>query len=90
MVHIKTTSERVNNLAFDPFAEIFFGPQKRQQKLCSEGSGSGAIISNDGYIVTNNHVVNGSDKIEVVPNDKRTHETADVIGSDASTDIAPH
>ncbi len=87
VVHIKTTSERVNNLAFDPFAEIFFGPQKRQQNFVQEGSGSGVIISNDGYIVTNNHVVNGSDKIEVVLNDKRTY-VADVIGSDASTDIA--
>lgn len=87
VVHIKTTSERVNNLAYDPFAELFFGPQKRQQNFVQEGSGSGVIISNDGYIVTNNHVINGSDRIEVVMSDKRTYN-AEVIGSDASTDIA--
>jgi serine protease Do len=87
VVHIKTTSEQVNNLAYDPFAELFFGPQKRQQNFVQQGSGSGVIISEDGYIVTNNHVVSGSDKIEVVLNDKRTYE-AELIGTDASTDIA--
>ncbi len=87
VVHIKTTSEQVNNLAYDPFAELFFGHQKRQQNFVQQGSGSGVIISEDGYIVTNNHVVSGSDKIEVVLNDKRTYE-AELIGTDASTDIA--
>lgn len=87
VVHIKTTSEQVNNLSYDPFAELFFGPQKRQQNFVQQGSGSGVIISEDGYIVTNNHVVTGSDKIEVTLNDKRTYE-AELIGNDASTDIA--
>ncbi|MCC6371564.1 MAG: Do family serine endopeptidase [Bacteroidia bacterium] len=87
VVHIKTTSEQVNNLAYDPYAEWFFGPQKRQQNFVQQGSGSGVIISEDGYIVTNNHVIAGSDKIEVVLNDKRTYE-AELIGSDASTDVA--
>ncbi len=86
VVHIKTTSEQVNNLSYDPFAELFFGHQK-QQSFIQQGSGSGVIISEDGYIVTNNHVVNGSNKIEVVLNDKRTYE-AEVIGTDASTDLA--
>lgn len=86
VVHIKTTSEHVNNLSYDPFAELFFGHQK-QQTFIQQGSGSGVIISEDGYIVTNNHVVNGSNKIEVVLNDKRTYE-AEVIGTDASTDLA--
>ena len=86
VVHIKTTSEQVNNLSYDPFAELFFGHQK-QQTFVQQGSGSGVIISEDGYIVTNNHVVNGSNKIEVVLNDKRTYE-AEVIGTDASTDLA--
>ena len=49
--------------------------------------GSGVIISEDGYIVTNNHVINQADKIEVTLNDKRSFE-ATLIGSDASTDIA--
>src|SRR5207253_3588751 len=52
VVHIKTTTEQVNNLAYDPFAELFFGPQKRQQNFIQQGSGSGVIISEDGYIVT--------------------------------------
>ncbi len=87
VVHIKTVSEQVNNLAYDPFAELFFGPQKRQQTFIQQGSGSGVIISEDGYIVTNNHVINGSNKIEVILNDKRSYE-AEVIGADASTDVA--
>ncbi|HQQ93576.1 MAG TPA: Do family serine endopeptidase [Bacteroidia bacterium] len=87
VVHIRTTSEQVNNLNYDPFAEWFFGPQKRSQNFIMQGSGSGVIISDDGYIVTNNHVVANADKIEVTLNDKRNF-TAKVIGTDASTDIA--
>jgi serine protease Do len=87
VVHIKTVSEHVNNLAYDPFAELFFGPQKKQQSYIQQGMGSGVIISEDGYIVTNNHVIAGSDKIEVTLNDKRTYE-AELIGADASTDVA--
>lgn len=87
VVHIKTISEHVNNLSYDPFAELFFGQPKRQQSYIQQGSGSGVIISQDGYIVTNNHVIAGSDKIEVTLNDRRTYE-ATVIGADASTDIA--
>jgi len=87
VVHIKTISEQVNNLSYDPFAELFFGQQKRQQTYVQQGSGSGVIISEDGYIVTNNHVITGSDKIEVILNDRRTYE-AEVIGADASTDVA--
>ena len=52
-----------------------------------EASGSGVIISNDGYIVTNNHVVDGTSDIEVTLNDKRTFK-AKVIGADPNTDIA--
>jgi serine protease Do len=48
VVHIKTVSQQVNNLAYDPFAELFFGPQKRQQNFELQGSGSGVIISHDG------------------------------------------
>ncbi|MDX2173519.1 MAG: Do family serine endopeptidase [Bacteroidota bacterium] len=87
VVHIKTTSENVNNLNYDPFAEMFFGPQKRQQNYTQQSSGSGVIISEDGYIVTNNHVIAGADKIEVIMNDKRTYEGT-IVGADASTDVA--
>ena len=74
----------------DPFFEYFFGrPQQIQPKEApmQEGVGSGVIISNDGYIVTNNHVVDGSSDIEVTLNDKRTFK-AKLIGTDPNTDIA--
>jgi|688.fasta_scaffold00549_26 serine protease Do len=87
VVHIKTTSEHVNNLNYDPFTELFFGPQSRQQNYLQQGSGSGVIISADGYIVTNNHVINGADKIEVILNNKKAYD-AKVIGTDPSTDVA--
>lgn len=87
VVHIKTTSEHVNNLNYDPFTELFFGPQSRQQNYLQQGSGSGVIISSDGYIVTNNHVINGADKIEVILNNKKAYD-AKIIGTDPSTDVA--
>jgi len=86
VVHIKTVAEIKNNLAYDPFQEWFFGGKQRSPQMM-QGSGSGVIISDDGYIVTNNHVVNDANKIEVILNDKRTY-TADVIGTDPNTDLA--
>lgn len=76
----------------DPFFEYFFGPQQRRQQQpqeapMQEGSGSGVIISEDGYIVTNNHVIDGSKEIEVTLNDKRTFK-ATLVGADPNTDIA--
>lgn len=85
VVHITTQSEQTN-LVYDPFAQ-FFGGSPRQEQYIQQGSGSGVIISKDGYIVTNNHVVAGANKIEVVLNDKRIY-TAEVVGTDPSTDIA--
>lgn len=86
VVHIKTIVEQKNNLAYDPFQDWFFGGRQRQPNMM-QGSGSGVIISQDGYIVTNNHVVNEATKIEVVLNDKRTY-VAEVIGTDPNTDLA--
>lgn len=86
VVHIKTTVEHKNDLAYDPFQDWFFGGRQRQPNIM-QGSGSGVIISQDGYIVTNNHVVNGATKIEVVLNDRRDY-LADVIGTDPATDLA--
>ncbi|MFO0321655.1 MAG: trypsin-like peptidase domain-containing protein [Bacteroidota bacterium] len=86
VVHIKTISERQNNLSYDPFQDWFFGGRQRQPNQI-EGSGSGVIISQDGYIVTNNHVVRNSHKIEIVLNDKRSY-SAEVIGADPTTDLA--
>lgn len=74
----------------DPFFQFFFGPRYQQQQQPQEsvvGSGSGVIISADGYIVTNNHVVENASKVEVVLNDRRKFE-ATVIGTDPTTDIA--
>lgn len=90
VVHVKVKSEVMQSRSFggDPFFEYFFGPQFRQQQpQIREGAGSGVIISGDGYIVTNNHVIDNSKEIEVVLNDKRSF-TAKVVGSDPNTDIA--
>lgn len=78
----------------DPFFEYFFGSprqqprqQPRQDQPRQTGLGSGVILSADGYIVTNNHVVDGADKLEVSLNDNRTFN-ATVIGTDPTTDLA--
>ncbi|WP_428663272.1 Do family serine endopeptidase [Runella sp.] len=68
----------------------FFGdrvPQSPQGPQKQQASGSGVIISPDGYIVTNNHVVEGAEELEVVLSDKHTYK-AKVIGTDPSTDLA--
>lgn len=73
----------------DPFFERFFQPNRPQQRDESipSGAGSGVIISSDGYIVTNNHVIENSDKLEVTLNNQQTY-TATVVGTDPNTDIA--
>ena len=83
VVHITTQSEQTN-LAYNPFAQMLGMPP---ETYTQQGSGSGVIISKDGYIVTNNHVVSGANKIEVTLNDKRVY-TAEVVGTDPSTDVA--
>ncbi len=88
---------------YDPFGmfDFFFGPgageqqrrqqQPRQQNRKNEpvqsGLGSGVIISEDGYIVTNNHVVDGADKLEVLLNDNTSYD-ATIIGTDEASDLA--
>ncbi|NJO90303.1 MAG: deoxyribonuclease HsdR, partial [Chloroflexia bacterium] len=59
----------------------------REQQTPHMGVGSGVIISTDGYIVTNNHVIDMSNEIEVVLNDKRSFP-GKIIGKDPSTDLA--
>jgi Do/DeqQ family serine protease len=85
VVHIRTITSQNNNLTYNPFEQFLYGHSNRPYIM--EGSGSGVILSQDGYIVTNNHVVNGADEIEVMLNDKRDYR-AEVIGTDPSTDIA--
>lgn len=91
VVHIMSKFEaKQSNMGMeqDPFFEYFFGQRGQQQKRPAQiGSGSGVILSTDGYIVTNNHVVEGSDNITVILNDKRTFE-AQLIGTDPTTDLA--
>lgn len=86
VVHIRTITEKTN-LIYNPFQSWFFGTQPQVQPYIQEGSGSGVIISDNGYIVTNNHVIKGADKIEVTLNDKRTY-IAQLVGTDPSTDLA--
>lgn len=94
------TQQYSDSRYFDPFEDpfgFFFGqprqqqPRQQQQKKSAEpverGLGSGVILSQDGYIVTNNHVVAGADKLEVLLNDNSTYE-ARIIGTDESTDLA--
>lgn len=89
-----------NDFFSDPFFEYFFGPQQRQQpqqrrrqndsdesQQRQAGLGSGVILTPDGYIVTNNHVIDGADRLEVTLNDNRSFN-ATVIGTDPDTDIA--
>ncbi len=92
VVHIKTTYNNNPNegsLGRDQMQDMFedfFGGRRRPQGPAM-GSGSGVIISEDGYIVTNNHVVENADKIDVVLPDKRSL-IAKVVGRDANTDLA--
>lgn len=91
VVHVKTKSIRQQQ-AMNPF-EFFFGPgfggdnfgfgQPREQV----GYGSGVIISKDGYIITNNHVVEGAREVSVTLNDNKEYN-AKVVGSDPQSDIA--
>jgi Do/DeqQ family serine protease len=90
VVHIKTTySGKPKSEGQDPFGDMFedfFGNRGRSQGPVM-ASGSGVIISDDGYIVTNNHVVENADKIDVILTDNRSLE-AKVVGTDPNTDLA--
>ena len=85
VVHVKTKVFR--EYAVNPLYEFFFGEQEHSDPAPILGFGSGVIISNHGYIVTNNHVIDGSDEIVVVLNDKREFN-ARLVGADPTTDIA--
>lgn len=99
VVHIKATYEskviRTQRRAspFDEFFKEFFGqelPRGQQEERKSQPqqtAGSGVIITADGYIVTNNHVIDGADQLEVTLDDNRRY-TAKLIGQDPATDLA--
>ena len=83
VVHVRVKSMQEFR---NPLMEFFYGPGVRQQ-VPREGFGSGVIISSDGYIITNNHVISRSDEIEVLLNDGRVFN-ASVVGADSNTDLA--
>jgi serine protease Do len=85
VVHVHTKST-VGMQPDNPILEWFYGDRYTKPREVS-GYGSGVIISQDGYIITNNHVIENADAVDVTLNDKRTF-TAKVIGRDRSTDIA--
>jgi serine protease Do len=88
VVHIKVT-QRGGSYGSNNIFDFFFGDgsPRSQQMPARQGAGSGVIISPDGYIVTNNHVIDDADEITVVLNDKREFK-AKMIGTDTSTDVA--
>lgn len=95
VVYIKVTIAGRTQQYYDPFEEFFGdffgrggGSQRREyQTPKQQGAGSGVIISKDGYIVTNNHVVNGAEDIQVTLNDNQEFK-AEIVGTDETTDLA--
>lgn len=83
VVHVKNVSRRV---VTNPMLEYFYG-YKGEQLQEQVGTGSGVIISEDGYIVTNNHVIKGATEIEITLNNKKSY-VAKLIGTDSKMDIA--
>ncbi len=89
VVHIKSEFTRKSTYYddfFAPFRDLFGYPYGAQDQTYT-GFGSGVIISADGYIVTNNHVVEGASNIQVTLNDKQEFE-ANLVGTDPKTDLA--
>lgn len=103
VVHIKyvqNSKVKTVNVESDPFSDFFNDPfggffgrgnggmrQRQIQTPKRTATGSGVIISSDGYIVTNNHVVDGADELTVTLNDNKEY-SARIIGTDKSTDLA--
>ena len=90
VVNIYTTkiiTERVNPLYNDPFFRYFFGEQLAPRKRLESSLGSGVIVSDNGYVLTNNHVIEGADEIQVALRDGRSSE-ATLVGSDPEADLA--
>ena len=88
VVHVKTSVEQ--GYYFNPFRDFFFGFGEQAPQMTPrivQGSGSGVVISKDGYIVTNNHVIDKAKEVKVSLNDNREY-VAEVMGTDPTTDLA--
>jgi S1-C subfamily serine protease len=81
VVHVKSASSNSSDFSIEDF--LFGRAQKRPQM----GSGSGVIVSSDGYIITNHHVIETAEEIQITTNDNQSYE-AKIIGSDEQNDIA--
>jgi len=84
VVHVKNTTYRTT--PNDPMMEFFYGYRGGQQQA-QVGTGSGVIITEDGYIVTNNHVVQNASELEVTLNNNKSYK-AKLVGTDSKMDIA--
>ncbi|MEZ4853817.1 Do family serine endopeptidase [Flavobacterium sp.] len=84
VVHVKNVSTR---RVYNPIMEFFYGSRGGVQQQEQVGTGSGVIISEDGYIVTNNHVIDGANELEVTLNNNKSYK-AKLIGTDSKMDIA--
>jgi len=81
VVHVKNTAKAKNS---NSLWDLFYGNSNDQTTI---GTGSGVIVSSDGYIITNNHVIENATQIEVTTNDNKSFE-AELIGTDKNSDIA--
>ncbi|CAM1349226.1 trypsin-like peptidase domain-containing protein [Tenacibaculum crassostreae] len=84
VVHVKNTSIRTQQ---NPLAELFYGSGSGTREFKQVGTGSGVIISPDGYIVTNNHVIENASDIEITLNNQKKLK-ATLVGADKNNDIA--
>lgn len=85
VVHVRTIFQGQEYHGSNPFFDMLYG--RPQYRKAPEGTGSGVIISDNGYIVTNNHVVNGAQQVKITLNNKEEYD-AKIIGRDPSTDLA--
>lgn len=81
VVHVQNTAVNSGRMTME---DLFFGRRSQRPQI---GTGSGVIISADGYIITNNHVIDGAQSLMITTNDNKTYD-AELIGSDSKTDIA--
>jgi S1-C subfamily serine protease len=84
VVHVKNTAVKTQ---VNPWAEQYYGRGQGTKKYEQVGTGSGVIISADGYIVTNNHVIDGASELEITLNNKKKYKAV-LVGNDADNDIA--